>query len=152
MKLTYWSGRAMSPPICQSYVPAIQIESRQAQECHRWKIRLRWHLAQERNLSKLISPTILETDPASIFLLLDNKVVISSIIFHFLSCEHFGGVHVIHSMMYMCAWVGQLEYIHLSAPFVAVRNKEVNLTAILWPSQVGTVTYIWWIGNNIEVL
>ncbi|KAM8772002.1 VPS10 domain-containing receptor SorCS1 isoform 2-T2 [Acanthopagrus schlegelii] len=44
----------------------------------------------------------------------------------------------------------QLEYIHLSAPFVAVRNKEVNLTAVLWPSQVGTVTYIWWIGNNTE--
>uniref|UniRef100_A0A8D3D9D3 PKD domain-containing protein n=1 Tax=Scophthalmus maximus TaxID=52904 RepID=A0A8D3D9D3_SCOMX len=45
----------------------------------------------------------------------------------------------------------QLEYIHLSAPFVAVRNKEVNLTAVLWPSQVGTVTYIWWIGNNTEL-
>uniref|UniRef100_A0A672Z6S4 Sortilin related VPS10 domain containing receptor 1 n=1 Tax=Sphaeramia orbicularis TaxID=375764 RepID=A0A672Z6S4_9TELE len=45
----------------------------------------------------------------------------------------------------------QLEYIHLSAPFVALRNKEVNLTAVLWPSQVGTVTYIWWIGNNTEV-
>ncbi|XP_074542340.1 VPS10 domain-containing receptor SorCS1 isoform X2 [Halichoeres trimaculatus] len=46
----------------------------------------------------------------------------------------------------------QLEHIHLSAPFVAVRNKEVNLTAVLWPSQVGTVTYIWWIGNNTEPL
>ncbi|XP_068178070.1 VPS10 domain-containing receptor SorCS1-like isoform X2 [Antennarius striatus] len=44
----------------------------------------------------------------------------------------------------------QLEYIHLSAPFVAMRNKEINLTAVLWPSQVGTVTYIWWIGNNTE--
>uniref|UniRef100_A0A6Q2YZM3 PKD domain-containing protein n=1 Tax=Esox lucius TaxID=8010 RepID=A0A6Q2YZM3_ESOLU len=44
----------------------------------------------------------------------------------------------------------QLEYIHLSAPFVAVKNKEVNLTAVLWPSQVGTVTYIWWFGNNTE--
>ncbi|XP_075891334.1 VPS10 domain-containing receptor SorCS1 isoform X3 [Nelusetta ayraudi] len=44
----------------------------------------------------------------------------------------------------------QLDYIHLSAPFVAVKNKEVNLTAVLWPSQVGTVTYIWWIGNNTE--
>ncbi|MEQ2295512.1 hypothetical protein AMECASPLE_015237 [Ameca splendens] len=44
----------------------------------------------------------------------------------------------------------QLEHIHLSAPFVVVRNKEVNLTAVLHPSQVGTVTYIWWIGNNSE--
>ncbi|XP_049577470.1 VPS10 domain-containing receptor SorCS1 isoform X2 [Syngnathus scovelli] len=43
-----------------------------------------------------------------------------------------------------------LESIHLSAPFVAVKNKEVNLTAILWPNQVGTVTYIWWIGNSTE--
>lgn len=27
----------------------------------------------------------------------------------------------------------------------------MNLTAVLWPGQVGTVTYIWWIGNNTEV-
>lgn len=33
-----------------------------------------------------------------------------------------------------------------------VKNKEVNLTAVLLPSQVGTVTYIWWIGNNTEVV
>lgn len=59
---------------------------------------------------------------------------------------------MLHSVMYLCAGLGQLEYIHLSAPFVAVKNKEVNLTAVLWPSQVGTVTYIWWIGNNTEVL
>ncbi|XP_066549190.1 VPS10 domain-containing receptor SorCS1 isoform X2 [Amia ocellicauda] len=44
----------------------------------------------------------------------------------------------------------QLEHIHLSSPFVAVKNKEVNLTAVLWPSQVGTVTYIWWFGNSTE--
>ena len=51
----------------------------------------------------------------------------------------------------VCARAGQLDYIHLVAPFVAVRNKEVNLTAVLWPGQVGTVTYIWWIGNSSEV-
>ncbi|KAJ8415998.1 hypothetical protein AAFF_G00380200 [Aldrovandia affinis] len=45
---------------------------------------------------------------------------------------------------------GQLEHVHLSAPFVAVKNKEVNLTAVLWPSQVGTAMYIWWFGNNSE--
>lgn len=65
---------------------------------------------------------------------------------------HCDAMQWVHSVMYMCAWVGQLEYIHLSAPFVVVRNKEVNLTAVLLPSQVGTVTYIWWIGNNTEVL
>lgn len=53
--------------------------------------------------------------------------------------------------MYLCAWSGQLESIHLSAPLVALRNKEVNFTAVLWPNQVGTVTYIWWIANNTEV-
>uniref|UniRef100_A0A674NNM8 Sortilin related VPS10 domain containing receptor 1 n=1 Tax=Takifugu rubripes TaxID=31033 RepID=A0A674NNM8_TAKRU len=36
------------------------------------------------------------------------------------------------------------------SPLVALRNKEVNLTAVLWPNQVGTVTYIWWIANNTE--
>ncbi|KPP60002.1 hypothetical protein Z043_122029, partial [Scleropages formosus] len=45
-----------------------------------------------------------------------------------------------------------LEHIYLSAPFVAVKNKEVNLTVVLWPSQVGSVTYIWWFGNNTEPL
>ncbi|TRY81630.1 hypothetical protein DNTS_002615, partial [Danionella cerebrum] len=44
----------------------------------------------------------------------------------------------------------QLESVHLAAPFVAVKNKEVNLTVVLFPSQVGTVTYIWWFGNNSE--
>uniref|UniRef100_A0AAY4F0H1 PKD domain-containing protein n=1 Tax=Denticeps clupeoides TaxID=299321 RepID=A0AAY4F0H1_9TELE len=44
----------------------------------------------------------------------------------------------------------QLEYVHLSVPFVVVKKKEVNLTTVLWPSQVGTVTYIWWLGNNSE--
>ncbi|RXM27124.1 VPS10 domain-containing receptor SorCS3 [Acipenser ruthenus] len=43
-----------------------------------------------------------------------------------------------------------LDRVHLSAPFVAVKNKEINLTAVLWPNQVGTVTYIWWFGNNTE--
>ncbi|CDR08161.1 unnamed protein product [Oncorhynchus mykiss] len=52
----------------------------------------------------------------------------------------------VHCRVFFC----QLEYIHLSAPFVAVKSKEVNLTAVLWPSQVGTVTYIWWFGNNTE--
>ncbi|XP_026524410.1 VPS10 domain-containing receptor SorCS1 [Notechis scutatus] len=45
-----------------------------------------------------------------------------------------------------------LEHVHLSLPFVTTKNKEVNATAILWPSQVGTLTYIWWFGNNTEPL
>uniref|UniRef100_A0A8C4S1L2 Sortilin related VPS10 domain containing receptor 1 n=1 Tax=Erpetoichthys calabaricus TaxID=27687 RepID=A0A8C4S1L2_ERPCA len=44
----------------------------------------------------------------------------------------------------------RLDHVHLSAPFVAIKNKEVNLTVVLSPSQVGTVTYIWWLGNYTE--
>ncbi|XP_010070731.1 PREDICTED: VPS10 domain-containing receptor SorCS1-like, partial [Pterocles gutturalis] len=45
-----------------------------------------------------------------------------------------------------------LEHVHLSLPFVTTKNKEVNATAVLWPSQAGTLTYIWWFGNNTEPL
>lgn len=46
---------------------------------------------------------------------------------------------------------GPLEHVHLALPFVTTKNKEVNATAVLWPSQVGTLTYVWWYGNNTEV-
>lgn len=46
---------------------------------------------------------------------------------------------------------GPLEHVHLSLPFVTTKNKEINATAVLWPSQVGTLTYVWWFGNNTEV-
>uniref|UniRef100_A0A8B9F5U4 Sortilin related VPS10 domain containing receptor 1 n=1 Tax=Amazona collaria TaxID=241587 RepID=A0A8B9F5U4_9PSIT len=45
-----------------------------------------------------------------------------------------------------------LEHVHLALPFVTTKNKEVNATAVLWPSQVGTLTYVWWFGNNTEPL
>ncbi|XP_065699629.1 VPS10 domain-containing receptor SorCS1 isoform X1 [Patagioenas fasciata] len=45
-----------------------------------------------------------------------------------------------------------LEHVHLSLPFVTTKNKEVNATTVLWPSQVGTLTYVWWFGNNMEPL
>uniref|UniRef100_A0A4W5RMV0 Sortilin related VPS10 domain containing receptor 1 n=1 Tax=Hucho hucho TaxID=62062 RepID=A0A4W5RMV0_9TELE len=41
--------------------------------------------------------------------------------------------------------LGSESWVHCHVFF-----KEVNLTAVLWPSQVGTVTYIWWFGNNTE--
>ncbi|XP_055018602.1 LOW QUALITY PROTEIN: VPS10 domain-containing receptor SorCS1-like [Boleophthalmus pectinirostris] len=44
----------------------------------------------------------------------------------------------------------QLEQVQLSAPSVAVKNKPVNLTTTLRPSQVGTVTYYWWFDNRTE--
>ncbi|XP_068113723.1 VPS10 domain-containing receptor SorCS1-like isoform X5 [Hyperolius riggenbachi] len=45
-----------------------------------------------------------------------------------------------------------LEHIHLVLPFVTTKNKEVNASVVLWPSNVGTVTYVWWLGNNSEPL
>ncbi|KAM3863124.1 VPS10 domain-containing receptor SorCS1-like [Diretmus argenteus] len=44
----------------------------------------------------------------------------------------------------------QLEEVQLVAPSVAVRNKAVNLTTALRPSNVGTVTYYWWFDNKTE--
>uniref|UniRef100_A0A8C5HQ82 VPS10 domain-containing receptor SorCS1-like n=1 Tax=Gouania willdenowi TaxID=441366 RepID=A0A8C5HQ82_GOUWI len=44
----------------------------------------------------------------------------------------------------------QLEQIQLSAPSVVVKNKAVNLTTVLRPSNVGTVTYYWWFDNKTE--
>ncbi|KAM4703698.1 VPS10 domain-containing receptor SorCS1 isoform 3-T3 [Rhinophrynus dorsalis] len=43
-----------------------------------------------------------------------------------------------------------LEHIHLVLPFVTTKNKEINASVVLWPSHVGTLTYVWWLGNNSE--
>ncbi|KAF0037832.1 hypothetical protein F2P81_010706, partial [Scophthalmus maximus] len=43
-----------------------------------------------------------------------------------------------------------VEHVQLVAPFVVIRNKEVNITAVVLPSHSRTVTYFWWLGNNTE--
>ncbi|XP_076839029.1 VPS10 domain-containing receptor SorCS3 isoform X1 [Brachyhypopomus gauderio] len=43
-----------------------------------------------------------------------------------------------------------VEHVQLLAPFVVIKNKEVNLTAVVWPSNCRTLTYFWWLGNNTE--
>uniref|UniRef100_A0A7N6F6U2 PKD domain-containing protein n=1 Tax=Anabas testudineus TaxID=64144 RepID=A0A7N6F6U2_ANATE len=45
-----------------------------------------------------------------------------------------------------------VEHVQLLAPFVVIRNKEINITAVVLPSHSRTVTYFWWIGNNTEVI
>ncbi|KAE8589299.1 hypothetical protein XENTR_v10017516 [Xenopus tropicalis] len=45
-----------------------------------------------------------------------------------------------------------LEYVHLRVPFVAIRNKEANASAVVWPSHSGTLTHFWWIGNSTKPL
>ncbi|RXM27121.1 VPS10 domain-containing receptor SorCS3 [Acipenser ruthenus] len=46
--------------------------------------------------------------------------------------------------------VSPVEHIHLSVPIVAIKKKEVNLTAVVWPSHSRTITYFWWFENNTE--
>lgn len=46
---------------------------------------------------------------------------------------------------------GKLEQVQLSVPSVVVKNKAINLTTMLRPSNVGTVTYFWWFDNKTEV-
>ena len=48
-------------------------------------------------------------------------------------------------------WSGPVEHVQLLAPFVVIKNKEVNLTAVVWPSHSRTITFFWWLGNNTEV-
>ncbi|XP_054654602.1 VPS10 domain-containing receptor SorCS3 isoform X2 [Dunckerocampus dactyliophorus] len=43
-----------------------------------------------------------------------------------------------------------VERVYLSAPIVAVRGKETNLTALVWPSHIRTLTFFWWIANSSE--
>uniref|UniRef100_A0AAY4F0F2 PKD domain-containing protein n=1 Tax=Denticeps clupeoides TaxID=299321 RepID=A0AAY4F0F2_9TELE len=44
-----------------------------------------------------------------------------------------------------------VEHVQLLAPFVVIKNKEINLTAVVWPSHSRTITYFWWLGNSSEV-
>ncbi|XP_037553626.1 VPS10 domain-containing receptor SorCS1-like [Nematolebias whitei] len=46
----------------------------------------------------------------------------------------------------------QLEQVQLAAPSVVVKNKAVNFTTALRPSNVGTVTYFWWFDNKTEAV
>uniref|UniRef100_A0A8C8EGP3 PKD domain-containing protein n=1 Tax=Oncorhynchus tshawytscha TaxID=74940 RepID=A0A8C8EGP3_ONCTS len=43
-----------------------------------------------------------------------------------------------------------LEQVQLSAPSVVVRNEAVNLSTVLKPRYVGSVTYYWWFNNHTE--
>ncbi|KAM6941368.1 VPS10 domain-containing receptor SorCS3 [Lycodopsis pacificus] len=43
-----------------------------------------------------------------------------------------------------------VEHVRLLAPFVVIKNKEVNITAVVLPNHSRTVTYFWWLDNNTE--
>ncbi|GLD65155.1 VPS10 domain-containing receptor SorCS3-like protein, partial [Lates japonicus] len=43
-----------------------------------------------------------------------------------------------------------VERVYLSAPIVAIRGKEANLTVVVWPSHTRTLTFFWWFDNSSE--
>uniref|UniRef100_A0A3Q3JX12 PKD domain-containing protein n=1 Tax=Monopterus albus TaxID=43700 RepID=A0A3Q3JX12_MONAL len=43
-----------------------------------------------------------------------------------------------------------VERVYLSAPVVAIRGKETNLTVVVWPSHTRTLTFFWWFDNSSE--
>ncbi|XP_041694252.2 VPS10 domain-containing receptor SorCS3-like [Coregonus clupeaformis] len=43
-----------------------------------------------------------------------------------------------------------VEHVQLLAQFVAIKNKEVHLTAVVWPIHSRTLSYFWWLGNSTE--
>ncbi|XP_024283088.1 VPS10 domain-containing receptor SorCS3 isoform X2 [Oncorhynchus tshawytscha] len=45
-----------------------------------------------------------------------------------------------------------VERVYLSAPVVAIRKKEANLTAVVWPVHQRTLTFFWWFENSSESL
>uniref|UniRef100_A0A4W5NJB7 Sortilin related VPS10 domain containing receptor 3b n=1 Tax=Hucho hucho TaxID=62062 RepID=A0A4W5NJB7_9TELE len=45
-----------------------------------------------------------------------------------------------------------VERVYLSAPIVAIRKKEANLTAVVWPIHQRTLTFFWWFENSSESL
>lgn len=77
----------------------------------------------------------------------------------YINCDHnntflAGCIHSMHVWIYDGVFViaaGPLERVYLSAPIVAVRGKEANLTAVVWPSHTRTLTFFWWFDNSSEV-
>ncbi|XP_072546276.1 VPS10 domain-containing receptor SorCS3 isoform X2 [Salminus brasiliensis] len=45
-----------------------------------------------------------------------------------------------------------VERITLSAPIVAIKGHQTNLTAVVWPSQPLTAAFYWWFSNSTEPL
>lgn len=60
--------------------------------------------------------------------------------------------HAWYQLFCGVSFSGPVEHVQLLTPFVVIRNKEVNITAVVLPSHSRTVTYFWWLGNNTEVI
>lgn len=68
------------------------------------------------------------------------------------SKESVSRIHAQYQLLCGVSFLGPVEHVQLLAPFVVIRNKEINITAVVLPSHSRTVTYFWWIGNNTEVI
>lgn len=44
-----------------------------------------------------------------------------------------------------------LQEVHLEVVPIAGRNHEVNLTAIVLPTEANLTVFYWWIGDNLRV-
>lgn len=45
-----------------------------------------------------------------------------------------------------------LQEVHLEVVPIAGRNHEVNLTAIVLPTEANLTVFYWWIGDNLRVM
>lgn len=44
-----------------------------------------------------------------------------------------------------------LQEVHLEVVPIAGRNHEVNLTAMVLPTEANLTVFYWWIGDNLQV-
>lgn len=44
-----------------------------------------------------------------------------------------------------------LQEVHLEVVPIAGRNHEVNLTAIILPTEANLTVFYWWIGDSLQV-
>lgn len=44
-----------------------------------------------------------------------------------------------------------LQEVHLEVVPIAGRNHEVNLTAVVLPTEANLTVFYWWIGDNLQV-
>lgn len=44
-----------------------------------------------------------------------------------------------------------LQEVHLEVVPIAGRNHEINLTAVVLPTEANLTVFYWWIGDNLRV-
>lgn len=47
--------------------------------------------------------------------------------------------------------IAPLQEVHLEVVPIAGRNHEINLTAVVLPTEANLTVFYWWIGDNLRV-